>query len=488
MKLTVRSREKTKTIDCKRGENLLKALHENGFFITAYCGGKGTCKKCTVRFISNPPEPLKVEIEALKEKIDLGFRLACLHKIEQDTVIEIEESKPVFAEIRDRPCCDKDKPYIALDIGTTTIALAYIENKKVKNTLSMLNPQIPFGADVITRIAYSNSGGFDTLCFILQKAVIEAVEPFKQAKEMVVCANPTMLSFFLKINPKKIGEYPYTPPFTGSLTTEFKNIRVYIPPVVSAFVGSDITAALTLLPEDEDFLFVDIGTNCEFILKSKGEYFSSSVPAGPALEGTNIDYGTIAKEGAIYKVELDGELKVYTIGNKKPIGITGSGLISIISLLRKYEIISKDGRLVEPWETEAPLVLINRIKKDGFLVSDGVYLTQNSIRNFQLVKASLNAGVELLLKKTGAEKPRKVFVGGGFSRTLTKEEIKGSTLLSFGDEFVMLGNSAIRGGMRLFCESERERVETISEKISYIEIAEAEEFESLYIEKMDFDE
>ena len=486
MRLTVKSLNETKVIECKEGENLLKALHENGIFITAYCGGKGICKKCTVRFIKNPPEPLKLEVETLREKTDLGYRLACLHNVKQDAVIEIEESKPVFTEIKEEPCCDTDKPYIALDIGTTTIALAYIEQKQLKKVINILNPQIPFGADVISRIAYSNSSGFKTLSSILQKSIEDTIKPFKQVEEMVVCANPTMLSFFLKVNPKKIGEYPYTPPFKGSLKTEFDGIKVYIPPIISAFIGSDITAALTLLPDNEDFLFVDIGTNCEFILKSKGEYFSSSVPAGPALEGTNIDYGTIAKEGAIFKVELKDGLKIHTIGNKKPVGITGSGLISAISLLRKYGIISRDGRLVEPWEVEAPLVLINRIKGRGFLLSDGIYLTQNSIRNFQLVKASLNAGVELLFKKTGAKKPEKVFIGGGFSRTLTKEEIKGSTLLSFGDEFVMLGNSAIRGGMKLFCESERKRVETISARINYIEIAEEKEFESLYIEKMEF--
>ncbi len=486
MKLTVKSPNKTRVIECKKGENLLKALHENGIFITAYCGGKGICKKCTVRFVSNPPEPQKMEIETLKEKTDLGFRLACLHSVVQDAVIEIEESKPVFAEINEKPCCDTDKPNLAVDIGTTTIALAYIEQKQLKKVINILNPQIPFGADVISRIAHSNSSGFEMLSSILQKAVKEAIKPFKRIEEMVVCANPTMLAFFLKINPKKIGEYPYTPPFKGSLKTEFNGIRVYIPPVISAFIGSDITAALALLPEDDDFLFVDIGTNCEFILKSKGEYFSSSVPAGPALEGTNIDYGTIAKEGAIFKVELKDGLKIHTIGNKKPVGITGSGLISAISLLRKHGVISKDGRLVEPWEVEAPFIIINRIKKEGFLLSDGIYLTQNSIRNFQLVKASLNAGIELLLKKTGAKIPRKVFIGGGFSKTLTKEEIKGSSLLSFGDEFVMLGNSSIRGGMKLFCESERERVETISTRINYIEIAEEKEFEPLYIEKMDF--
>ncbi len=487
MKLKVKHGDKISELQFKKGENLLKILHKNGIFITAYCGGKGICKKCLVKFLDSPPKPFEHEKAVLKEKIDQGYRLACLHNLENEAIIEIEEVKPVFAQIEAEPCCDDDKPHIALDIGTTTIAVAYIENKRIERTLNTLNPQIAFGSDVITRIAYSNEGGFRILNSIIKDAIKGFLSRFKKPVSIVVCANPTMLSFFLGFNPKSIGEYPYTPPFKGSLKDEFEGIDLYVPPVISAFVGSDITAALSILPEDEDFLFVDIGTNCEFILKVGSHYYSSSVPAGPALEGTNIDYGSIAQDGAIYRVSLENGFKVYTINNKKPIGIAGSGLVSAVSLLRKYGIIDRNGKLVEAWEAEAPFSLINRIKKEGFMLTEGIYLTQNSIRNFQLVKASLNAGIKILFDKVGAQEPKKVFIGGGFSRTLTKEEIIGSGLLSFGEEFVMLGNSSIKGGVRLFCKEERDRVERLAERIEYIEIANEKGFEDLYIKSMNFD-
>ena len=487
MKLTVKHGSKTSEIQFERGENLLKVLHKNGIFITAYCGGKGICKKCIVRFTDNSPKAFELERKALKDKVDQGYRLACLHRLENDAAIEIKEVKPVFVEIEAEPCCDDNKPHIAVDIGTTTIAIAYIENGQIDKTLNILNPQIAFGSDVITRIAYSNEGGFETLHTILKDTIKRSISDFKKPSSMVICANPTMLSFFLGFNPKSIGEYPYTPLFKGSKTSEFEGIRLYVPPVISAFVGSDITAALSILPVDDDFLFVDIGTNCEFILKVGSHYYSSSIPAGPALEGTNIDCGSIAQDGAIYKVSLENGFKVHTINNKKPIGIAGSGLVSAISLLRKYGIIDKIGRLVEAWEAEAPFSLISRIKKEGFMLADDIYLTQNSIRNFQLVKASLNAGIKLLLDKVGLKEPNKVFVGGGFSKSLTKEEIIGSGLLSFDCEFVMLGNSSIKGGVRLFCEKERGRVEELVERIEYVEIANEKQFEELYIESMNFD-
>ena len=487
MKLTVKHGDKTSELQFKKGENLLKILHKNSIFITAYCGGKGICKKCLVKFVDNPPKPFKHEKETLKEKINQGYRLACFHNLENEAIIEIEEAKPIFAQIEAEPCCDNDKSNIAIDIGTTTIAIVYIEKRKIGKTLNILNPQIAFGSDVITRIAYSNEGGFKTLHKIIKNTIKKLISDFKKLDSMIVCANPTMLSFFLGFNPKSIGEYPYAPPFKGSFKGEIDGIKLYVPPVISAFVGSDITAALSILPENQNFIFVDIGTNCEFILKIGKNYYSSSVPAGPALEGANIDYGSIAQDGAIYKVSLENGFKVYTINNKKPIGIAGSGLVSAISLLRKHRIIDRRGKIVEPWEAEAPLSLINRIKKEGFLLAEGIYLTQNSIRNFQLVKASLNTGLKLLLDRIGATEPKKVFIGGGFSKTLTKEEIIGSGLLSFGDEFVMLGNSSIKGGVKLFCKEERSKIEKIAEKIEYVEIANENRFEDLYIKSMDFD-
>ena len=488
MKLTVKVDDATKEIEFSKKENLLKLLHSNGIYINAYCSGRGICKKCFVRFTKNPPEALKIEKETFGKKIDEGYRLACLHSLDSDAEIEVNLAKPVFAEFDTEVCSDDEKTHVAVDIGTTTIAVAVIKNKKLFKAAHILNPQVAFGADVISRIAYSNEGNLSILTQSLRKALKGIIDSLSvdNIDSIVVSANPTMVAFLLEKDPKPIGEYPYTPPFKGSFEGNLFNTKLYIPPIVSAFVGADITAALSILPEDEDYLFIDIGTNCEFILKRENNYFASSVPAGPALEGANIDYGTIAQDGAIYRVEFDDTFKVYTINNKPAIGITGSGLVSSIALLRDFEIIDKEGRLLEAWEAEAPFSLINRIKKEGFLLDKNIYLTQNSIRNFQLVKASLNAALKLILKKTGLEVPKRIYIAGGFSKSLTKEEILKSSLLSFDGEFVMLGNSSLAGSLRLFCKSNRKKVERISQRIEYLEIANESEFEKLYIESMEF--
>jgi len=468
-------------------KNILEALHENGIFINAYCGGRGMCGKCLVKFEENIPSPSKRELALIPDKkLREGFRLACLHKPIK-AKLKVTISQPTFARIEGTPCCDDNKRFCVIDVGTTTISMIFIENREVVNSLNLLNPQIAFGSDVISRITLSNNGKFKTLCMSIQKAVLPKLKEFKP-KETIICANPTMVSFFLTMNPKSIGEYPYKPPFIGPKYSVIESLKFYIPPIVSAYLGSDVTAALAILPENEDFILADIGTNCEILLKRGQKYFATSVPAGPALEGAGIDYGTIATDGAIYKVDFNGNLNVYTINNKKPSGITGSGLISTIALMRKFGLIDKTGRIVQQWQTEAPIQLINRLKKRGFLISEDIFLTQNSIRQFQLVKASLNAALELLNKKIGIDRIGKVFIGGGFSKSLTKEELLSSGLLSFGEEFVMLGNSALQGGMKLFCKKERERVEGISKKIKYIEIANEKSFEKLYIEKMNFDE
>ncbi|WP_022670113.1 ASKHA domain-containing protein [Hippea alviniae] len=488
MKLTVKVDGSTKEIEFSEKENLLKLLHSNGIYINAYCSGRGICKKCIVKFTKNAPKTLKLEEETFGKKTEEGYRLACLHSLNNDAEIEVSLAKPVFAEFDAEVCSDDEKTHVAIDIGTTTIAVAVIKNRKLFKTAHILNPQVAFGADVISRIAYSNEGNLKVLAESLKKALKETISSLcaNKIESIVVSANPTMLTFLLEKDPKPIGEYPYTPPFKGSFEGELFSSKLYIPPVVSAFVGADITAALSILPEDKDYLFIDIGTNCEFILKKDNSYFASSVPAGPALEGANIDYGTIAQDGAIYKVEFKDTFKVYTINDKPAIGITGSGLISSIALLREFEIIDNEGRLLEAWETEAPFSLINRIKKEGFLLDKNIYLTQNSIRNFQLVKASLNAALKIILKKTDLKIPKRIYIAGGFSKSLAKEEILKSSLLSFDGEFVMLGNSSLAGSLRLFCKMNREKVERISQKIEYLEIANESEFEKLYIESMGF--
>ncbi len=478
-------------------KSILKALAQNGIYLNAYCAGRGLCGKCIIKYLSTPPEVSKIEQKHLKDdELNAGYRLACMHEIKDGDTIEILTNPISYAEEVLHPCVDKKTPQVALDIGTTTIAASLIKNGKAIKTARMLNPQVAFGADVLSRISYLKEHGGNLLFDVLQSGIERLLKDLLNKQSLsnidliVVSANPTILSFFLDLNPESIGQYPYRPPFIGSLTTKWRGIDTYIPPVIGAFVGSDISSGLIEIEADLgcEFLFMDIGTNCEFILSTESKLLAASVPAGPALEGAGIDYGSIASEGAIERVIFDGTLKCKTIGGKKATGIAGSGLISAIALLRRYGIIDSTGRLLEPWEVEeAPLQLISRLKKEGFLLENNIFLTKNSIRAFQLAKAALNAGITILLHRSDNSKvPQKLYISGGFTKSLTEEDLRDSGLIELNAKPLFLGNSALSGASKLLCESNRKKVEALSKRIEYIEIANQKEFEKLFIEKMAF--
>jgi len=495
MKVNIKAKNKVISLETQDSD-ILTTLAKHSLFVSAYCSGRGLCGKCKIRYLSSAPSPTKKEESILSNnELKNGFRLACLHKFKENDYIEVFETKPVFSEDKGVVCTDDNDNYIAIDIGTTTISLSLIKNKKQLKTTRLLNPQVSFGGDVMTRIAKREKNSQQILTLILNKAIKDAIDKLiaidnvKEVKEIVVCANPTMLSYFLGIDTKPIGEYPYTPPFKGSKKAKWNGFDIYIPPIISAFIGSDITAGLINLDTSDDFLFIDIGTNCEFILKRNDSLYSASIPGGPALEGVGIDYGITAQEGAIDKVEFDRTLKCHTIGNKKAEGITGSGLISAIALLNRFEIIDKSGKIKEAWEVEdIPFNLLNRIKKEGFFLENGIFLTQNSIREFQLVKGALNAGIDILLKKTNSNinDIEKIYISGGFTKSLTREDIVYSNLLNIDKEFVFLGNSALKGGLKLFCKKNRNYLEGVSKKIEYIEIANQNNFQERYLKYMDF--
>ncbi len=477
--------------------NLLRILAKHGIYLNAYCAGRGICKKCTIRYLSTPPEATEIEKRRFcDEELSKGYRLACLHEARDGDIIEVTATKVVYAKEKIEPCVDSDASYLIFDIGTTTIVGSCIKGRKATITARMLNPQVAFGADVMSRLTYLQDHGDRSIYTVLQKSVREMAENLmknfsgEKPALIVAVANPTMLSFLLNLDPSGISQYPYEAPFKGPLLTQWNGIPLYVPPVVSAFVGSDITAGLMEVSTDKEFLLIDMGTNCEFILSTERGMFAASVPAGPALEGAGIDYGSIAEDGAIEHVDFKGHFLCKTISNAKPTGIAGSGLISSIALLRRYGLIDETGRLLEAWEIEdAPLPLISRIKKEGFLLDGNIYLTPRSIREFQLAKAALNAGIEILLRKSGNSKlPENIYLSGGFTRSLTESELKDSGLLNIEANFIFLGNSALSGAAKLLCETNRKKLEDMAREIKYVEIAREKEFEKLFLEKINFQE
>ena len=270
--------------------------------------------------------------------------------------------------------------------------------------------------------------------------------------------------------------------------------KVEVLPGVSAYVGADIVAGMlyaNLGMTDEVVLFLDVGTNGEIALAVGNEIFTCSAAAGPAFEGASISQGMSALDGAIYRVTLDGdELSCAVVGEKEARGICGSGLLDAVAVLRKIGLIDKTGRLRK---TEHPLS--SRIEGEGtrarFLLSDGVYLTQKDIREFQLAKGAIRAGIDVLLEHAAVnfDDIDRVLVGGAFGSSLFPLSLLRTGLLPpiSVEKIHFLGNSAGQGAkLVLLNRKNEEKLQQLNKRINYIELSFIKDFSQRFVSCMQF--
>jgi len=419
---------------------------------------------------------------------------------------------------------------IAFDIGTTTIA-GYLIDLRTGEELSALaktNPQIIYGEDVISRIEFTRrqKDGLDKL----QKEVVNALneiirETTQEAKidkkniyETVVVGNTCMHHFFLGLNPINLAPSPYIPVIKESLNLKAKDIpglslnptaNIFMLPNISAFVGADISAGILstfMWKEGKTVLFVDLGTNGEIVISSKRKIWTCSTAAGPAFEGARISSGMRAAEGAIDKVKIENESIVYrVIKGGKAWGICGSGLIDLIAELIKLGMIGKNGKLIDREECDPNLS--NEIKKriihgqkgNKFLLVKSketengkpIYLTQRDIREVQLAKAAIFAGIKILLKEVNIpqENIQKILLAGAFGNFIDKENaIRIGLIPNLPLKRIkFIGNAAGRGAeMALLSTKMRKISQKISKKIKYIELSSRPDFQEEFIEAMFF--
>ncbi|HZK12818.1 MAG TPA: ASKHA domain-containing protein [Atribacterota bacterium] len=419
---------------------------------------------------------------------------------------------------------------IAFDIGTTTIA-GYLIDLRTGEELSALaktNPQIIYGEDVISRIEFIQRQK-DSL-EKLQKEVVGALneiirETTQEAKidkkniyETAIVGNTCMHHLFLGLNPINLAPSPYIPVIKESLSLKAKDIpglslnpitNIFMLPNISAFVGADISAGILstfMWREGKTVLFVDLGTNGEIVLSSKKKIWTCSAAAGPAFEGARISSGMRAAEGAIDKVKIDNEALVYrVIKNGKARGICGSGLIDLIAELIKLGLIGKSGKLIDREECEPGLNreikkrMINGQKGNKFLLVKGnetengkpIYLTQRDIREVQLAKAAIFAGIKILLKEINIpqEDIHKILLAGAFGNFIDKESaIRIGLIPNLPLKRIkFIGNAAGRGAeMALLSTKMRKISQKISEKIRYIELSSRPDFQEEFTEAMFF--
>ncbi len=389
---------------------------------------------------------------------------------------------------------------LAIDVGTTTLVmeLVDVESGKVLDLEAALNSQSARGADVISRITYALAGAknaqelrelaIGTLNQMIRRLLVRNRIPSASVYETVISGNTAMNHLLLGIPLDTLARAPYHAVFSCLPVLEAEDVgletyprgKVYFAPNIKSFVGGDISSGLLasgLTARPGNYLFIDLGTNGEIVLKAGEKLLATSTAAGPAFEGMNISCGLPALPGAVYKAEDDGALRVSTIGNGLPRGVCGTGLIDLIAVYLARGEIAPGGAIRNP------------AKKLG--VTESIVLTQDDVRQMQLACAAIKSGIRLMLKAAGlsTQQVDGIYIAGAFGNYLNCRNTMAIGLLPAVEEgkIVFIGNSSLAGArLLLVAREEREKVESLVRKISYVSLASDPEFQDHFVRGLEF--
>lgn len=403
---------------------------------------------------------------------------------------------------------------LAIDVGTTTLAVYLFDlaTGRQLGAAASRNPQRRFGADVISRIAHvrrSKGKGLaelhtsviDGLNALVDRLAVEASVSPESIYAAAVVGNPTMLHLLLSVDPTGIDVSPYVPVFSHGVRCHAEDVGLAIAPramietlpAISAYVGADIVSGILatgLEGRGKGTLFLDVGTNGEIVLAFDGRLIACSTAAGPAFEGASVVQGMAALDGAIESVRVqDRRIECDVIGDATPTGLCGTGLVSAVAELYSEGIIDPSGRLSDV-ESSFSDRLEGEAKDRRFRLTDGespVYLYQRDVREFQLAKAAVRAGIEILLRHAGlkAEKLGRVLIGGAFSARLSGEQLVETGFLPHIEpsRIRVVGNAAGQGAKWvLLNRGAMDDARRLARSVEYIELSADPRFTDVYVE------
>ncbi|WP_455721337.1 ASKHA domain-containing protein [Agathobacter sp.] len=498
------------------------------------CGGKGTCGKCKVLVT----KPYNKEVLACQTKVCDGMEFLIDDSSMSDEMVVLTEGASYDIakaaghtadmgtnDIDDTigNCPDKNSINITLaacDIGTTTVVCYLIDKHTgdILSTRSAANPQRSFGADVLSRIEAACSKSDETSDVvendnlgIMQSQIAGLLDNWitdmlaecgrSEVSFLSIAGNTTMCHLLMGLSPKKLGKAPFLPDeyfgkaFDPAEIGINKCQNMIIFPAVSGFVGGDITAGMmkTVNP-NELTLFLDIGTNGEMALGCGDRYVCCATAAGPAFEGAEIEMGMPASKGAVDKVWLEGRRIKYTvIGDDRPVGICGSGLIDALAVLLQAGIIDENGTIQSG--NELPILFRSYVFESqtqfAVHIAPGVYITQEDIRRLQLAKGAIAAGIDVLFREyhCSAEEIEALTFAGGFGNYINKASAAAIGIFpkELLDRTREVGNAAGNGAIAAALSKDAwDRAIALSRKMRYIELASYPGFDELYVEHMNF--
>jgi uncharacterized 2Fe-2S/4Fe-4S cluster protein (DUF4445 family) len=499
------------------GESLFERAERLGVHVPTSCVKQGKCRECLVEVeagaeLLTPPAPQERHLEG-------RFRLACrtrlarsgevrCHTLRRGALrIETETEGLDDGRLRLDPAVTRDGRFVlldgeplaegagplhglALDVGTTTVALRLydLESGRLLATHAFENPQRFGGSDIMARIHYDGEHRGRllqrTLLGYLSRAISGLPADPLTIYELVVVGNPTMRDLLFGLDVQPIGVMPYRSTTeaalaagratTTSLNAKARRLRlpihpearVYGLPLVGSHVGADAAACLlaTGIAEGEALAaIVDIGTNTEAFLGNRERLLAASCPAGPAFEGGGVRFGMPALEGAIERVRLrgSGEVELDVIGDGPPAGLCGSGLVDLLSELRRTGRMNGQGRFTDD--------------SRDFPLGHGLSLSEADVNELAQAKGANAAGVRVLAETYGVELQRieRLYLAGGFARHIDVDAARRIGLVPDlpADRIVKVGNAALLGAsMTLLSRSWRSEVETLVRRVEHVRL------------------
>lgn len=509
------------TLEVPDGITVMEALKTAGIFLDAPCGGQGSCKKCLVH-VRRPDgeweQVLACQTVILSDmEVDTGENAGKYHILTSSLDRKVRFQPLPFAAMPDR-----ESYMAAVDIGTTTI-VAYLLDRRTGREVcnaSCLNPQAAYGADVISRADYVLNHGPEELADCIHGAVDQLMGVLAQKAaierssivQICLVGNTCMHHIFFGLPMGSLVRAPYVPYQKGLIREKAAQYHIRIHPegellflpVIAGFVGADTMGCiLAIRPDqkDEITLMIDIGTNGELVLGNRDRLVCCSTAAGPAFEGAKIECGMRGTDGAIDHVSYkDGIFSYSVIADIPPIGICGSGLIDAIACLLQIGLIDESGKFLEPDAAKASFAesischLTRRGNMAVFLFdpqNPDVYLSQKDIREVQLAKGAIAAGILLLEKHLGIthKEIQRIYIAGAFGNYMNPDSSCMIGLLpsSLRECVVPVGNAAGEGA-KIALQNSDELQETIrlSEHVEFVELAAIPEFQDCFIDELEF--
>ena len=408
--------------------------------------------------------------------------------------------------------CDEKRNFClaAFDIGTTTLAgyLLDAANGQVLAVESRMNPQAQYGADVIMRADYALAHGTGELSGCIRRELNEmlgclagrAGRETADILQISVAGNTCMHHLFLGISPASLVHAPYTPAISRSMVfpaaqyglTAHPKGQLLMLPNIAGYVGADTTGCLLAVRPDrkeEITLLLDIGTNGEMVLGSRDRLVTCSTAAGPALEGAKIECGMRGTDGAVDHVFYEnGVWRYTTIGGQPAVGLCGSGLLDLTARLLKHGFIDENGNLESGQKNPKTFFLVPPEDSGN---EKGVWLTQKDIREVQLAKAAIAAGIRILMNTLSIteEDIRCLYIAGAFGNYMdpTSAGTIGLIPSALTDRIRPIGNAAGEGAkIALLNAEEWKLADRLAGEVEFVELAALPEFQDCFVDELEF--